>query len=927
MSTPTSIFLETQVVKRDGSRVSFDHTKIEQALEKAFQDTYNTSCLPDQLRATASHVLNHVLEELEKLSSKTALIHIEKIQDIVEHCLMAADLYEVAKDYILYREARKRARLLNPKLRITHKDGSLQPIDISQLRLRLLIAGQGFEKHCSTTAILDEAILHLYDGAKIEEAHYALILASRSKIESEPAYSYFTARLLLQKIYEETFGESLIHGETLKKLYRDSFKGYLQSGVELGRISKDLLSFDLDKIAEHLSPERDSLFQYLGLQILYDRYLIHDKQRRIEPPQFFWMRVAMGLALNEENKEAQAVRFYDLLSQFLFISSTPTLFNAGTNHPQLSSCYLSTIEDDLDHIYKVIGDNARLSKWAGGIGNDWSNVRATGALIKGTNGLTQGVVPFLKVANDTAVAVNQGGKRKGAVCAYLETWHLDIEDFLELRKNTGDDRRRTHDMNTANWIPDLFMERVHKNGSWTLFNPADTPDLHDLYGKAFKERYEFYEREASEGRMAQFKTMLAMDLWRKMLTMLFETGHPWIAFKDPCNIRSPQAHVGVVHSSNLCTEITLNTSAEETAVCNLGSINLAAHMKQEKGAWVLDKEKIASTISTAVRMLDNVIDINFYPTKEAKDSNVTHRPIGLGLMAFQDALYKQKIAYDSKEAVHFADLSMELISYYAILASTELAKERGKYSSFKGSKWDQGLLPIDTIDLLNDAREIPIAMDRSTTLDWNRVRSAVREHGMRNSNVMAIAPTATIAHIAGVSPSIEPAYSNLFSRSNLSGEFTSLNPYLVEELKTHGLWNGDLLEELKYYDGSVQEIAGIPQSIKDQFKTAFEIAPKWLVECASRRQKWIDQSQSLNLYVQSPTGKMLSDLYFFAWSTGLKTTYYLRTLGATQIEKSTIDLNKRGIQPRWMKSKSASSNIVIERKTCSITNPECESCQ
>jgi len=640
--------------------------------------------------------------------------------------------------------------------------------------------------------------------------------------------------------------------------------------------------------------------------------------------------------LNEgESKNERAIEFYDVLSQFLFTSSTPTLFNSGTNHSQMSSCYLSTVMDDLQHIFKVVSDDAQLSKWAGGLGNDWTNVRATGSRIKGTNGRSQGVIPFLKVANDTAVAVNQGGKRKGAMCAYLETWHLDIEDFLELRKNTGDERRRTHDMNTANWIPDLFMKRVLANGEWTMFSPSDVPDLHDLYGKAFDKRYEEYEQMAASGELKLFKKVEAVKLWRKMLSMLFETGHPWVTFKDASNIRSPQDHVGVVHSSNLCTEILLNTSAEETAVCNLGSINLLAHCT-EKG---MNEELLSKTVRTAIRMLDNVIDINFYPTMEAKTSNLRHRPVGLGLMGFQDALYLQGISYASPEAVKFADESMEMISYYALLASSELAKERGAYSSYKGSKWDRGLLPIDTIELLAQERGGEVDVDRSAQMDWDVVRKSIKKHGMRNSNTMAIAPTATISNITGVVQSIEPTYKHLYAKSNLSGEFLVHNMHLAKDLKEIGLWDEEMVDDLKYFDGSITEVDRIPDEIKKKYLTAFEIEPEWILECASRRQKWIDMGESLNLYIAQPSGKKLNDMYLLAWRKGLKTTYYLRSLGATQIEKSTSDINKRGMQPRWMKNQSASSDIKVDRTTSAATEElkvpvascnidgDCESCQ
>jgi len=757
-------------------------------------------------------------------------------------------------------------------------------------------------------------------------------MSAKARIEKEPAYTYVAARLLLNQIYEEVLPVCDSPSE-LTRVHGHHFREYLQQGVAADRLSPDLLKFDLDVLADALDIERDQQFAYMGIQTIYDRYLIHIGGTRIETPQYFFMRVSMGLAINEENKEERAIEFYNVLSSFRFMSSTPTLFNAGTLHPQLSSCYLSTVDDDLESIFKLVADDARLSKWAGGLGNDWTNVRATGSHIKGTNGESQGVIPFLKVANDTAVAVNQGGKRKGAMCAYLETWHLDIEDFLELRKNTGDERRRTHDMNTSNWIPDLFMKRVKEGGKWTLFSPDDVEDLHDLYGLAFEKRYEEYEAMVESGEITHFKTVGSEDLWRKMLMNLFETGHPWITFKDPSNVRSPQDHMGVVHSSNLCTEILLNTSNEETAVCNLGSVNLTAHLRDGG----LNEDLIAQTVRTAIRMLDNVVDINFYPTPEARTANMRHRPVGMGVMAFQDALYKMRIPYSSQEAVEFADHSMEMISYYAILASSDLAAERGTYESYQGSKWDRGLLPIDTIDQLEQERGGHLTLDRSSKMDWRPVRESVAKHGLRNSNTMAIAPTATIANIIGVSQSIEPTYKNLYAKANLSGDFIVANNYLVEQLKERGLWDAEMVEDLKYHDGSVLEIDRMPEDLKDIFRTSFEIDSKWLIACAARRQKWIDMGQSLNLYFdlnQVPegqkTGRVLSDMYFFAWEAGLKTTYYLRSLAATQIEKSTLDVNRHSIQPKWMKSKSASSEIEIHReepKACSILDPECEACQ
>jgi ribonucleoside-diphosphate reductase alpha chain len=715
-------------------------------------------------------------------------------------------------------------------------------------------------------------------------------------------------------------------------VYRSKFADCLQAGVAEKRYAEDLLDFDLDVISAALQPERDQKFMYLGLQIIYDRYLVHIGGRRIETPQYFWMRVAMGLAINEgDAKNERAIEFYNMISSFRFVSSTPTLFNSGTCHPQLSSCYLLTVQDDLEDIFKIISDDARLSKWAGGLGNDWTNVRATGAHIKGTNGTSQGVIPFLKVANDTAVAVNQGGKRKGALCSYLESWHIDVEDFLELRKNTGDERRRTHDMHTANWIPDLFMKRVRANAEWTLFSPNECPDLHNLVGSAFEARYEEYEAMADRGEIHTFRRVEAPHLWRKMITMLFETGHPWITFKDPSNVRSPQDHKGVVHSSNLCTEILLNTSKDESAVCNLGSVNLVEHIKENE----LDEKKIQETVSVALRMLDNVIDINFYPIPETRRSNMQHRPVGLGIMGFQDALHVLDISYASHEGVTFADHSMELVSYYAILSSAELASERGHYPSYGGSKWNRGLLPIDTIDLLEKERGGYLKVDRSMTKDWDVVRRAVAQNGMRNCNCMAIAPTATIANIVGVSQSIEPAYKHLYVKSNLSGDFTVVNPHLVDDLKAQDLWDQEMIDDLKYFDGSISEIERVPEAIRHKYITAFEMDSSWLIDAGSRRQKWIDMGQSLNLYCAEPSGKKLSDMYFHAWESGLKTTYYLRSLSATQVEKSTLDVNKRGVQPRWMKNKSASSNIEINRdletpippRQCSIDDPDCESCQ
>ena len=938
------------VRKRDGRVAPFDETRILLAIESAFKadsGLHHDQPLPQPEQDHAIRVANAVVEAAVALAVRGRTLEIELIQDLVETRLMEAGHHNVARRYILYREERRKARALGcqrtvegtpqAQLFVTLPDGSREPLDPQYIRRRLISACRGVEKNCSVTGLAEETLKNLYDGVKAEEIEQAMILAARSRVEREPDYTFVAARLLLRKLYREALPGFNTPAE-LATRHRGHFPHYVARGVEVGRLSPELLKFDLPRLAASLQFDRDRQFTYMGAQTLYDRYLIHHEGRRMETPQYFWMRVAMGLAVNEgESRNELATEFYEALSTFRFISSTPTLFNAGTPHPQLSSCYLSTVMDDLEHIFKVIGDDAKLSKWAGGLGNDWTNIRATGAHIKGTNGTSQGVIPFMKVANDTAVAVNQGGKRKGAMCAYLETWHLDIEDFLELRKNTGDERRRTPDMNTANWIPDLFMKRVKERGRWTLFSPHDTPDLHDLYGAAFTQRYEEYERLVDQGEIKLWKRVDAVALWRRMLTMLFETGHPWLTFKDPSNIRSPQTHTGVVHNSNLCTEILLNTSADETAVCNLGSINLAAHCSDQG----LDGDLVARTIRTAMRMLDNVININFYPTLEARNANQKHRPVGLGLMGFQDALYKLRLPYSCEAAVEFADRSMELIAYHALLASAELARERGPYPTFRGSKWSQGLLPLDTIELLAKERGGFLDMDQTAHLDWSRVRDAIRQHGLRNSNTLAIAPTATISNIAGVSQSIEPTYKHLFAKANLSGDFTTANTYLVADLKRLGLWDDEMVDDLKYHDGSISGIERIPAGLKELYRTAFEIEPRWLIECASRRQKWIDMGQSLNLYLAQPDGKQLSEMYLLAWEKGLKTTYYLRSLAATQVEKSTTDLNRRGLQPRWMKNKSASANIQVQRegepgsavgrnpqaKACLLNDSTCEACQ
>jgi ribonucleoside-diphosphate reductase alpha chain len=926
-----------KVRRKDGTIVRFNPIKVAAQIEEAFRRTRLVEGPSDaSIIESVNFITQKVITKAVMLAKSEEALSLEAIQDEIEYQLMKEGHLAVAKDFILHRFSTgnqsehplKEQPEEQQKQFITINSGGKKTfITEGQLLHRLKFACRGLEDLVSAELLLNEAVKNFYEEMKESEIDQANIMAAKSKIEMEPAYSTVASRLLLDVLYRETMK---IDGfsPSLESTHRAYFKEYIHKGIELARLSPDLLQFDLDKLSCAMQLQRDDQFSYLGLQTLYDRYFIHHNEVRMETPQIFWMRVAMGISLNEkEQKDQRAIEFYNLLSSFAFTSGTPTLFNSGTCHSQLSSCYLSTVMDDLSHIFKVISDDAQLSKWAGGLGNDWSNVRATGAKIKGTNGRSQGIIPFLKVANDTAVAVNQGGKRKGAMCAYLETWHLDVEDFLDLRKNTGDERRRTHDMNTANWIPDLFMKRVAENKHWTLFSPSDVPDLHDLYGKAFEKRYAEYEKMAEEGKIKLFKQVEALQLWRKMLSMLFETGHPWITFKDPSNIRSTQDHTGTVHSSNLCTEILLNTSKEEVAVCNLGSINLPMHVTEHG----LDEKKLSETIRTAIRMLDNVIDINFYPITEAKNANMKHRPIGLGIMGFQDALYKQNISYASHEAIRFADRSMEMISYYAILSSSELAKERGSYLSYKGSKWDRGLLPIDTIALLQNERGEHLEMDASSTMNWDVVRESVKKYGMRNSQTLAIAPTATISNITGVSQSIEPMYKHLFVKSNLSGEFTIPNTYLVDALKEKGLWDEQMLDDLKYFDGSIREIDRIPEEIKQVFLTAFEIDPEWLIECASRRQKWIDMGQSLNLYLFEPSGKKLHQMYFLAWTKGLKTTYYLRSVAATQIEKSTTDINKRGLQPRWMKNKSASSNVHIERssapKSCSILDPGCESCQ
>ncbi len=941
-----------QIIRRNGAVVPFEPSKIAVAMMKAFLAVHGTQgAASASVRETVDTLTQAVVRALVRSRPGGGTFHIEDVQDQVELGLMRGGHHEIARAYVLYRERRtqERARQVaqeTPAAPALHvmDGGERVALDMAELKGLIESACENLGESITAAPIVAETMRNLYDGVPLDEVYKASILAARTLIEKDPDYTFATARLLLHTIFKEIVGREVMPAERTQA-YVDYFPQFIKKGVDNELLDEKLLQFDLPRLGAALKAERDLQFDYLGLQTLYDRYFLHVRKTRIELPQAFFMRVAMGLSLGEVDREARAIEFYEVLSSFDFMSSTPTLFNAGTLRSQLSSCYLTTVPDDLDGIYESIKENALLSKFAGGLGNDWTRVRALGSHIKGTNGESQGVVPFLKVVNDTAVAVNQGGKRKGAVCTYLETWHLDIEEFLELRKNTGDDRRRTHDMNTANWIPDLFMRRVMEKGQWTLFSPNDVPDLHDLFGSAFETAYVAYEAKAARGEISPSRTVAASDLWRKMLTMLFETGHPWITFKDACNVRSPQQHAGVVHSSNLCTEITLNTSDTETAVCNLGSVNLLQHLKDGQ----VDQEKLKRTISTAMRMLDNVIDINYYAVKKARDSNLRHRPVGLGLMGFQDALYELRIPYASQEAVEFADRSMEAICYHAYWASTDLAKERGKYSSYKGSLWDQGVLPIDTLDMLAQARGGYVEVDRSATLDWEALRRKIKADGMRNSNCVAIAPTATISNIIGVDASIEPCFGNLSVKSNLSGEFTVINHYLVRDLKRLGLWDDVMVMDLKHFDGSLRPIDRVPQDVKALYGTAFEVETKWLVEAAARRQKWIDQAQSLNIYMAGASGKKLDETYKLAWLRGLKTTYYLRTQSATHAEKSTVQSGRlnavtSGGDGASSPSQGAAAPSALEAAAraaqaqlaampatdiafCGVDDPTCEACQ
>ena len=949
--TQSKPFSNYQIIRRNGAVVPFEPNKIAVAMMKAFLAVHGTQgAASASVRQTVDELTQAVMRAMMRSRPGGGTFHIEDVQDQVELGLMRGGHHEIARAYVLYREKRTQERARQPQAQtpaapqIHVMDGGKKvALDIRKLQALIEASCANLGADVKPDPIVSETMRNLYDGVPIDEVYKASILAARTLIEKDPDYTYATARLLMHTIRREVLGEEVAH-EEMQTRYAAYFPQFIAKGVQNELLDEKLQQFDLARLGEALKPERDLQFDYLGLQTLFDRYFLHVRKQRIELPQAFFMRVAMGLSLNEINREERAIEFYEILSSFDFMSSTPTLFNAGTLRSQLSSCYLTTVADDLGGIYDAIKENALLSKFAGGLGNDWTPVRALGAHIKGTNGESQGVVPFLKVVNDTAVAVNQGGKRKGAVCAYLETWHLDIEEFLELRKNTGDDRRRTHDMNTANWIPDLFMRRVMEKGSWTLFSPSDTPDLHDKFGKDFEKIYTAYEAKAERGEIKPARKLQATDMWRKMLSMLFETGHPWITFKDACNVRSPQQHTGVVHSSNLCTEITLNTSDTETAVCNLGSVNLAQHLKTSSdGAKVLDHDKLQKTITTAMRMLDNVIDINYYAVKKARDSNIRHRPVGLGIMGFQDCLYELRVPYASQAAVEFADKSMEAVCYYAYWASTELAKERGKYASYKGSLWDKGILPLDTLDMLLEERGGYVEVDRSATLDWDALRNKIALDGMRNSNCVAIAPTATISNIIGVDACIEPCFGNLSVKSNLSGEFTVINHYLVRDLKRLGLWDDVMVVDLKHFDGSLRPIDRVPQDVKALYATAFEVETSWIVEAASRRQKWIDQAQSLNIYMAGASGKKLDETYKLAWLRGLKTTYYLRTQSATHVEKSTVTAGKmNSVASSTVTAASSVSAIdkaaaaaqiqmdatpATDIKFCAIDDPGCEACQ
>lgn len=915
----------THVQKRDGRTIPFDSNRIKTAVERAYRSEVGIeepTPLPIKLELRIDKVRETVQAELETLTSP---ISVEFIQDKVEEAIASVGDFDVARKYILYRESRARTRV-DDNVYLKHANGTIVPISYVGICNRIAQSGAG-----DVDIIAREVTASLRYGSAIEDLDRAITFALRSRIEFDPQYAHYAARSLLRSTFIKVTGNN-IAPEDVVPTYQRVFIDGITYGVQQGIYDPRLLNFDLQRLASALLPERDNLFKYLGMQTVVDRYLLRDRQGKIfELPQTFWMRVAMGLAVLEDNINGRAIEFYQLLSSMDAISSTPTLFNAGTTFPQLSSCYGTTTQDDLGDIFKTFADHAQLSKWSGGIGADWTNVRSLGAEIRQTNGKSQGVIPFLKLQNDTAVAVDQSGKRKGAIAAYLEPWHADFEEFLDLRKNTGDERRRTHDLNLAAWIPDLFMKRVYESGTWWLFNPSDVPDLHESYGQDFEQKYTMYESLAESGVFPLARKVEAVTLWREMLGSLFETGYPWITFKDAMNVRNPQKHVGVIHNSNLCTEIALNNSGDEHFVCNLLSVNLANHVGTE-GDY-LNAEKLEQTVRTAMRMLDNVIDINYYPTKEAEKSNKEHRPVGLGMMGFQDFLWKQDISYASKDAVTAADYTMEVLSYYAIKSSNELAKERGRYPSYNGSLWDQDIFPIDSLSLLENERGRDIAVDTNARLNWTELRTAVEWNGMRNSNTLAIAPTATISNIAGVTQSIEPMFSNIFVKSNLSGEFTLVNEYLVADLKKLGLWDKDMLEHIKFYDGSIAKIERIPEYIRQKYPTAFEIEYQWLIECAAHRQKWIDQAQSLNLYIVAPSGRQLDEMYKMAWDYGLKTTYYLRSRAASAGEKASVDENKFGILNKW----KVVENVPVEvtqlqqqfssNMTTDYDEFYCESCQ
>ncbi|MBU0661242.1 ribonucleoside-diphosphate reductase subunit alpha [Patescibacteria group bacterium] len=923
----------TMIKKRNNDLVPFDLTKIHTAIVRAF-GAVGINKDEQTLQEITDSIVTYVAELV-----KDRVPTVEEVQNMAERALMDRDYFEVAKAYIIYRYEHAKTReqkqvetiqkAVSGGLTVTKHDGSTELFSLDKIKRRLSFVVKGYEDIIHIDDILHQLQLEVYEGMSTADIERALVMVVRTMIERDPAYSYVAARLVIMQTNRALVGRTQVKDEQkMAEALRMSFKKNIMQAVADARLDPRMLVFDIDRLSKELDFSRDNAHDYLSTQTLTDRYFNRNPETKIpyENIQMFWMRVAMGLSLLEKNREERAIEFYHVMSERLYVPSTPTLFHSGTTHAQMSSCYLTTVEDSLDHIFKSISDNAQLSKWSGGIGNDWTNLRGTGALIQGTGVESQGIVPFLKIANDTTVAINRSGRRRGATCAYLETWHWDIEDFLELRKNTGDDRRRTHDMNTSNWIPDLFMKRVKEDGDWSLFSPDETPDLHHIFGKEFEERYVMYEQKGAAGELSLYKKIKAKDLWKKMLVMLFETGHPWITWKDPSNVRSPQDHVGVVHNSNLCTEITLNTSADETAVCNLGSLNIERFIVD----GIFDKEKLAKVVRIAMRMLDNVVDLNFYPTKEAKQSNLRHRPVGLGVMGFQYALYKLGIRFDSEEAVKFADESMELVSYHAILGSSTLAEERGSYTSYKGSKWQRGMLPFDTLDLLEEERGVKIPVSRSSSMDWAPVRESIKKYGMRNSNCMAVAPTATISNISVTSPTIEPIYKNIFVKSNQAGDFTIVNSFLVDTLKKKGLWDAEMLNQLKYQDGSIAQIAGIDQEVKDMYKEVFEIDMRWLIKIAAHRAKWIDQSQSLNMYFRGTSGKELHDVYTYAWEMGLKTTYYLRTLGISQVEKSTVQTQNFGsTHLRQETAKVANTTVApkAEVKLCKIEDPDCEACQ